>query len=52
MRMRKCHVYTFKQQCPVCGKDTREPRPARYSPEDRYGIYRRMLKRETKRDGK
>ncbi len=38
-----CGSYTLKEKCPQCGKDTFIPRPARFSPEDRYGRYRRML---------
>ncbi len=48
--MRKCSScskYTLKEQCPDCGADTVSPRPARFSPHDPYGKYRRMLKKET-----
>ncbi|MGI6472099.1 MAG: H/ACA ribonucleoprotein complex subunit NOP10 [Candidatus Methanomethylophilaceae archaeon] len=36
-----CGRYTFKETCPVCGGVTSSPAPPRYSPEDRYGAYRR-----------
>jgi len=40
-----CGRYTLKAICPACGHATGNPMPARYSPEDRYGVYRRKLKR-------
>jgi|MudIll2142460700_1097286.scaffolds.fasta_scaffold76841_3 H/ACA ribonucleoprotein complex subunit 3 len=47
LRCRDCGRYTLKQKCPSCGAATDRPGPARYSPEDRYGNYRRALKRAT-----
>ncbi len=41
-----CGAYTLKEQCPKCGGTTFMPGPAKYSPEDRYGVYRRRLKKE------
>lgn len=38
-----CHEYTLADTCPSCGKPTNSPRPPRYSPEDKYGKYRRQL---------
>jgi H/ACA ribonucleoprotein complex subunit 3 len=38
------HGYTLKEACPRCGKATAQAGPAKYSPEDRYGVYRRKLK--------
>ena len=41
-----CGAYTLnKQSCPRCGGPVRVPHPPRFSPEDKYGKYRRMLKR-------
>ncbi|MDD3621666.1 MAG: RNA-protein complex protein Nop10 [Methanofollis sp.] len=37
--------YTLFSRCPVCGGPTRTAHPARYSPQDRYGAYRRLAKR-------
>jgi H/ACA ribonucleoprotein complex subunit 3 len=34
----------MRDECPICGKKTVSPHPARFSPEDRYGKYRRKLK--------
>ncbi|NLN71347.1 MAG: RNA-protein complex protein Nop10 [Thermoplasmatales archaeon] len=38
---RSCRRYSMRLKCPECGSDTRHPAPPRYSPEDRYGEYRR-----------
>lgn len=42
MKCPACGNYTLKGNCPKCGKKTERPIPARYSPEDKYGKYRRM----------
>ena len=44
LRCRECGRYTLGPKCPACGGPTARPGPARYSPEDRYGRYRRALK--------
>jgi len=41
----KCGKYTLKDTC--CEKTIRAV-PAKYSPEDKYASYRRMVKREIK----
>jgi H/ACA ribonucleoprotein complex subunit 3 len=38
------HGYTMKDACPKCGKATARAGPAKYSPQDAYGVYRRRLK--------
>jgi H/ACA ribonucleoprotein complex subunit 3 len=46
--MRKCtncDLYTLKDLCPKCAGSTIMPIPARYSPQDNYGKYRRQLKK-------
>ncbi|MHA1713077.1 MAG: RNA-protein complex protein Nop10 [Candidatus Ranarchaeia archaeon] len=46
-RCSNCWRYTLHQDtCPVCGGKVVYAHPAKYSPEDRYGKYRRKLKRE------
>ena len=48
-RMRKCEAcgeYTLKEGGVRCGARTVSPLPPRFSPTDRYGKYRRILKRE------
>ena len=47
-RIRKCtedYSYTLSTLCPVCGKPTTTAHPARFSPEDPYGKYRRLAKK-------
>jgi len=49
VRMRKCPkcgTYTLKDICPKCGNKTYMPIPPKFSPEDPYGKYRRMLRKE------
>jgi len=41
-----CASYTLVTACPKCGSTTITSRPARFSPEDPYGKYRRALKKE------
>jgi H/ACA ribonucleoprotein complex subunit 3 len=46
MRLRKCTdcgQYTMKEKCGQ-GHDTIAPKPAKFSPEDTYGDYRRKAK--------
>jgi len=46
-RIRRCRndrTYTLSATCPVCGDTTITAHPARFSPEDRYGRYRRMAR--------
>lgn len=40
-----CHEYTLQETCPRCGAPAKPSRPAKFSPEDLYGDYRRRLKR-------
>jgi H/ACA ribonucleoprotein complex subunit 3 len=41
-RCPKCRTYTLKEKCPQCGSLSENSFPPRYSPEDRFGKYRRM----------
>ena len=45
-KCRTCDLYTLKDNCPICGAATSLTKPARFSPEDRYGKYRRALRQE------
>ncbi|RLF52115.1 MAG: RNA-protein complex protein Nop10 [Thermoplasmata archaeon] len=45
----KCKRYTLKEKCPVCGERTYKKEPPRFSPHDKYGKYRRMLKKEERK---
>jgi H/ACA ribonucleoprotein complex subunit 3 len=53
--LRKCTVcnsYTLrKDRCPYCGGTVRVPHPPRFSPEDKYGKYRRILRRQQLQSG-
>tara|TARA_Y100000310_G_C20104725_1_gene544402 strand:- start:202 stop:363 length:162 start_codon:yes stop_codon:yes gene_type:complete len=40
----KCSEYTMQETCSKCNKKTINPKPAKYSPEDKYGKYRRIAK--------
>ncbi|MBC7081605.1 MAG: RNA-protein complex protein Nop10 [Thermoplasmatales archaeon] len=43
---KKCRRYTLKKYCTVCNSETQRKEPPRFSPQDKYGKYRRMLKEE------
>jgi H/ACA ribonucleoprotein complex subunit 3 len=45
-RCPSCGDYSLKAVCPKCNVATGVPAPARFSPEDHYGAYRRRLKRK------
>ncbi|MCJ7505318.1 RNA-protein complex protein Nop10 [Candidatus Bathyarchaeota archaeon] len=36
----ECGRYTLKPTCPICGKETVIPHPAKFSPQDKYAKYR------------
>ena len=42
----KCGRYTLKETCPKCGAATIFEKPPKFSPEDSYGKYRRMMKKQ------
>ena len=42
-----CQTYTLRDSCKECGSATSTPHPPKFSPEDRYGKYRRQLKAMT-----
>lgn len=46
MKCTACRAYTLRATCPKCNSSTVMAMPAKYSPEDRYGAYRRRLKKE------
>jgi len=46
-RIRRCpkdFTYTLDKNCRICGKPTVTAHPARFSPQDHYGKYRRIAK--------
>jgi len=40
-----CGAYTFRDVCPSCGSPTGSAHPPRFSPEDKWGKYRREAKK-------
>lgn len=42
----KCLAYTLKDSCPKCGSNAVSPHPPKFSPEDKWGKYRRKAKEE------
>jgi len=47
-----CGSYTLKETCLKCKENTITPHPPKFSPEDRYGKYRRQLKAMTNEESK
>ena len=47
----KCNCYTLNKKCPVCGNTTINPRPAKFSIEDKFGGYRRKAKKALLKEG-
>ena len=41
----KCKDYTLKKTCLNCNEKTINSKPAKYSPEDKFGKYRRKAKK-------
>ncbi|MEM2944275.1 MAG: RNA-protein complex protein Nop10 [Methanomassiliicoccales archaeon] len=42
----KCQEYTLEESCPRCGSMSVIATPPKFSPEDKYGNYRRRLRKE------
>lgn len=40
-----CQKYTLQETCPSCNIPAITPKPPKYSPEDKYGSYRRDIKK-------
>jgi H/ACA ribonucleoprotein complex subunit 3 len=47
---KKCKIYTLNKICKNCNQNTILKNPPRFSPQDRYGKYRRELKRKINED--
>ncbi|MBN2458667.1 ribosome biogenesis protein [Candidatus Woesearchaeota archaeon] len=43
LRCPSCKSYGLSEQC-SCGGTRVKPKPPKYSPEDKYGVYRRKVK--------
>lgn len=50
LRCNECMRYTLKEKCRECDAPTVNTFPPRYSPQDRYGKYRRMYHTDEKED--
>jgi len=46
----KCNIYTLKKNCSKCQIPTISPKPAKYSPIDKWGKYRRIAKNENNKN--
>lgn len=46
LRCSQCGQYTMQENCPKCRAITENSKPAKYSPDDLYGDYRRKAKEE------
>ncbi|MBI2508116.1 RNA-protein complex protein Nop10 [Candidatus Woesearchaeota archaeon] len=45
LKCQNCNTYTLKESCQKCSSKTITPKPAKFSPEDKFGKYRRKYKR-------
>jgi H/ACA ribonucleoprotein complex subunit 3 len=45
-KCRSCGEYTLQNKCPYCEGDLGVIYPPKYSPTDKYGKYRRLLKKQ------
>ncbi len=45
LRCVNCCEYTLKARCPRCDSKCLSTKPAKFSPEDKYGYYRRLAKK-------
>jgi len=45
LKCAECGTYTMKESC-GCGGKAAAIRPPKYSPEDKYGSYRRKVKKD------
>ena len=43
---KNCKKYSMQKICTICGKENQTPKPAKFSPLDKYGKYRRLYKKE------
>jgi len=48
----KCKTYTLKKICNKCQDKTRSSKPPKYSPQDKYGDYRRNQKKQELKEKK
>jgi H/ACA ribonucleoprotein complex subunit 3 len=46
LKCKSCGTYGLTATCTKCGGPSVKPKPPKYSPEDKYGEYRRQYKEE------
>ena len=46
LKCTKCGTYTLKEKCPECGSKCVEPKPPKFSPDDKYADLKRKAKKE------
>lgn len=46
LKCKNCNSYSLHDKCKKCSGDCVHPKPAKYSPEDQYGKYRREGKKK------
>jgi len=46
LRCSNCHTYTLKEKCPKCSSKSISTIPAKFSPEDKQGRFRRIYKKQ------
>ncbi|MBU0628990.1 MAG: RNA-protein complex protein Nop10 [Nanoarchaeota archaeon] len=44
LKCKECGIYSIKNKCPKCGCEMLRPMPPKFSPDDKYGKYRRQVK--------
>jgi H/ACA ribonucleoprotein complex subunit 3 len=44
LKCNACGIYSLKEECKNCGGIAVIPKPPKYSPEDKYSKYRRIVK--------
>ncbi len=47
LKCENCSQYTLEKICSKCNGKCLSPRPAKYSPEDKYAVYRLAYKKKT-----
>jgi len=47
---KSCNKYTLKEKCPECQGTALSTKPAKYSPEDKWGKYRLRQKKDAKKE--
>ncbi|MHA2027664.1 MAG: RNA-protein complex protein Nop10 [Candidatus Thorarchaeota archaeon] len=49
-KCKKCEEYTLNQkECPKCGSSVSSPKPPKFSPQDKFGEYRRKAKQKARK---